>query len=140
MFVYLLYSSHCVGGFYLPCFRLPLPVFLPFYLLPFKLITWTQKIPCETEINSTIIYKQSPQMHKGESSMAGEWFFLQRGILKGYWGVVIHSFLFVDVEQQQHTTTAGYSTGSSKSSLYRMLSHIFTNVAQFFNRIRGIYQ
>ena len=130
----LLYSSLCVGGFYLPCFTPPLPVFLLFYLLPFKQITQTQKIPCEAEINAAIIYKQSQQMHKGESSMAGEWFFLQRGILKGLVVVIDSSLCFylhapsvssVDDEQQQHTITAGYSSGWSKSSLYRMKSHIF---------------
>lgn len=65
-----------------PLFPPPLPAFLPFYLLPLKQITQTQKIPCEAEINAAVIYKQSQQMHKGESPIAVEWVFLQRW---GYW-------------------------------------------------------
>ena len=42
-----------------PLFPPPLPAFLPFYLLPLKQITQTQKIPCEAEINAAVIYKQS---------------------------------------------------------------------------------
>lgn len=77
MFVYvcvLLSCSHTVqlsvwGRLLSLLFPPPLPAFLPFYPLPPKQITQTQKLPCEAEINAAIIYKQSQQIHKGEPLM-----------------------------------------------------------------------
>lgn len=63
-----------VGGFYLSCSHL--------HYQFFKQITQTLKIPCEAEISAAVIYKQSQQMCKGESSMAGERVVLRRRILK----------------------------------------------------------
>ena len=122
-----------------PLFPPPLPAFLPFYLLPLKQITQTQKIPCEAEINAAVIYKQSQQMHKGESPIAGEWVFLQRG---GYWRACCCGTWFLFAVGLTTLWTMNNGTVARAlliSFLYRMKSRVCSSLQKRSLWMKGFY-